>query len=357
MKPLVSILVPAYNAGPWIADTLRSALAQTWPRKEVIVVDDGSTDDTVAVARQFESADLKVVSKKNEGAAATRNHLLSLSQGDFIQWLDADDLLSPGKVERQLATLPDLSERRILLSCPWAYFIYRPQTAMFTPTSLWADLSPVDWMVRKFSENLHQQTATWLTSRELAVAAGPWDTRMLSDDDGEYFSRVLMASKGTLFAPEARVYYRIVPSGRLSYIGGSDRKMNAMLLSMQMHIGYLQGLEDSPRVRAALLRYIHTWAQAFHPNRHDIFAQLGTMAAALGGRFEPPQLRPKYRWLSPLFGHAQAWRLQLALPYYKSRAGAVVDGWRHRFASDSRVPPHLLAVDGESHDKFQGSHS
>ena len=69
MKPrmLVSILIPAYNAGPWIAETLRSALAQTWPRKEIIVVDDGSTDDTVAVARQFECAELKVVSKRNEG--------------------------------------------------------------------------------------------------------------------------------------------------------------------------------------------------------------------------------------------------------------------------------------------------
>jgi glycosyltransferase involved in cell wall biosynthesis len=346
MTPLVSILVPAYNAGPWIADTLRSALAQTWPRKEIIVVDDGSTDDTVAVARQFECADLKVVSKQNEGAAATRNHLLSLSQGDFIQWLDADDLLSLGKIERQLRALPDPSERRVLLSCPWAYFVYRPQTARFVPTSLWADLPPVDWMVRKFSENLHQQTATWLTSRELADAAGPWDTRMLSDDDGEYFSRVLMASTGTRFVPEARVYYRIVPSSRLSYIGGSDRKMDAMLLSMQLHVGYLRGLEDSPRVRKALLSYVHTWAQAFHPDRRDIFEKLESMAVALGGRFEPPRLRWKYRWLSPLIGHARAWRLQLALPYYKSRAQAALDGWRYRRSAAAQLPAHELAVDG-----------
>lgn len=346
MKLLVSILIPAYNAGPWIAETLRSALAQTWPRKEIIVVDDGSTDDTVAVARQFECADLKVVSKRNEGAAATRNHLLALSQGDFVQWLDADDLLSPGKVERQLRALPDLSERRMLLSGPWAYFIYRPQTARFAPTSLWADLPPAEWMVRKFSENLHQQTATWLTSRELAEAAGPWNTRMLSDDDGEYFSRVLMASRGTRFVPEARVYYRIVPSKRLSYIGGSNRKMDAMLLSMQLHIGYLQSLEDSKRVRSALQSYIVTWAQAFHPDRQDIFEQLEAMATALGGRLERPRLRWKYRWLSPLIGHARAWRLQLALPNYRSRAQAVLDGWHYRFDPRSRVAPHLLAVDG-----------
>ena len=95
MQPLVSILIPAYNAGPLLADTVRSALAQSWPRKEIILVDDGSKDDTLAVAKQFESAEVKVVTQANQGAAATRNRAFYLAQGDYIQWLDADDLLSP----------------------------------------------------------------------------------------------------------------------------------------------------------------------------------------------------------------------------------------------------------------------
>src|SRR5262249_15570247 len=95
--PLVSILIPAYNAEPWIADTLRSALAQTWPNTEIIVVDDGSRDETLKVARQFECAKLRVITHKNQGAAATRNVAFSLSRGEYIQWLDADDLLAPDK--------------------------------------------------------------------------------------------------------------------------------------------------------------------------------------------------------------------------------------------------------------------
>jgi glycosyltransferase involved in cell wall biosynthesis len=346
MQPLVSILIPAYNAGRWIGDTLRSALGQSWPRKEIIVVDDGSTDDTLAVARRFECAELRVVGKAREGAAATRNHALAFSHGDFIQWLDADDLLSPHKIERQLRALGDLTERRVLLSCPWANFNYRPQSARFTPNSLWADLSPVDWLVRKFSENLHQQTATWLTSRELTEAAGPWDTRLLSDDDGEYFSRVLMACRGTRFVPQARVYYRVVPSTRLSYIGDSDRKMDALLLSMQLHIGYLLRLEDSARVRAALLQYIHTWSRAFHPDRADIYAALRDMATALDGSFELPRLRWKYRWMSLFIGEARAWRMQLALPYWKSRVLAPLEFLRSRLDAGARMPAHLRATDG-----------
>ncbi len=81
MKPLVSILIPAYNAEEWIADTIQSAIAQTWQRKEIIVVDDGSSDRTAEVARRFASKEVAVVSTKNQGAAAARNHALQLSQG------------------------------------------------------------------------------------------------------------------------------------------------------------------------------------------------------------------------------------------------------------------------------------
>src|SRR5262249_31339743 len=103
--PTVSILIPAFNAERWIGDTLRSALSQTWPSKEIIVVDDGSTDRTVEIARKFEPEGVRVFTQKNQGAAAARNKAYSLSKGDYIQWLDADDLLAPDKIERQLEVL------------------------------------------------------------------------------------------------------------------------------------------------------------------------------------------------------------------------------------------------------------
>src|SRR5438876_10711924 len=216
MKPLVSILIPAHNAGEWLADTLRSALAQTWERKEIVVVDDGSADETLAIARRFESDSVRVFTQQNHGAAAARNQAFLLSQGDYIQWLDADDLLAPDKIERQLAALREFDNRRILLSSAWAYFNYRTQRARFVPTSLWQDLSPVEWLLRKMGENLHMQTATWLTSREVAEAAGPFDTRLHFDDDGEYFCRVLLESEGTRFVPESRVFYRVTSTNRVS---------------------------------------------------------------------------------------------------------------------------------------------
>src|SRR3990170_4942215 len=90
--PLVSVLIPAYNSERWIAETLSSAVAQTWPNKEVIV-DDGSKDRTLEIARTFSSRGVKVVMQANTGAPGARNHALRLAQGDYIQWLDADDVL------------------------------------------------------------------------------------------------------------------------------------------------------------------------------------------------------------------------------------------------------------------------
>lgn len=317
MKPLVSILIPAYNAEKTIAMTLRSAMAQTWPRKEIIVVDDGSKDRTAEIARQF-SPMAKVVTTPNQRAAAARNEALRLCQGDYIQWLDADDLLSPDKIERQFASLREGESRHILLSSPWAPFYYRTRHARFVDTSLCQDLSPVEWLLRKMGENLHMQTATWLTSRELVDAAGPWDTRLLSDDDGEYFCRVLLASEGTRFTPKTGVFYRMTPSGRLSHIGSSDKKKDALMIGMKLHIRYLRSLEESDRVRKACLIYLQNWHHHFYPERLDIIAEMESLAVELHGHLHEPDLRWKFAWMKPVFGWKVANWAQSALPQLKA---------------------------------------
>jgi glycosyltransferase involved in cell wall biosynthesis len=318
LKPLVSILIPAYNAQEWLAESLRSALEQTWEPKEIIVVDDGSKDQTLAIARQFESKQVRVVSQENQGAAAARNKCFSLSQGQYIQWLDADDLLGPDKISRQMEVLSQGLSDRTLLSAEWAWFFYRPQRARFEPSALWCDLSPVEWLLRKMGGNLHMQTATWLVSRELTEAAGSWNTQLMGDDDGEYFCRVLMASEGVRFVPGAKVYYRQGGAGKWSYIGRSERKMVAQWKSMESHIGYIRSLEDSERVRAACVQYLQNWLLSFHPERPDLVAKAQEMAHVLGGRLEEPRLSWKYSWIRTLFGWNAAKQATIILPGARS---------------------------------------
>jgi glycosyltransferase involved in cell wall biosynthesis/peptidoglycan/xylan/chitin deacetylase (PgdA/CDA1 family) len=299
---LVSILIPAFNAQEWIADTLRSAIAQTWERKEIIVVDDGSTDQTLAIARQFESDSVRIVSEKNKGAASARNTAFSLCHGDYIQWLDADDLLAPDKVARQMAELDQAGDKKTLLSSEFGKFLHYWPHAQFIRTGLWEDLSPTEWLLRKMRDNLYMQTATWLVSRKLSETSGPWNTYMLSDDDGEYFCRVLLNSTGTRFVPGSRVYYRGFRSNSLAYVGRSDRKREALWLSMKLHIGYLRSLEDTLRTREACLAYLQRNLINFYPERSDIVEQAEQIAAELGGQLRPPHLSWKYSWIRTAFG-------------------------------------------------------
>lgn len=311
MTPLVSILVPAYNAEHWIADTLRSAIEQTWPHKEIIVVDDGSPDNTLAVAKKFCSPLVNVVTQDNQGAAAARNKAFSISQGDYIQWLDADDILAPNKIERQLAVAAEQNlSPSTLLSGPWAYFYHRTNAAKFTPTPLWHDLSPVDWFVTKWRYNLHMQTGTWLISRELTEKAGPWDTRLLSNDDGEYLCRVIKNCAGVKFVPDARIFYRMTDQSRLSYSGYSARKIEAQWLGMQLQIAHVRSVEDSPKTREACRKFLQTWFLLFYPERMDLVEQMQALAESLGGRLQAPSLSWKYAWISRCFGLTAAKRVR-----------------------------------------------
>ncbi len=104
----ISLIIPAFNRAALIGATLDSVLAQTHPVSEVLVVDDGSTDNTREVVREYEKRSqgiIRLIQQKNVGPSAARNHGLSLCTGDYVAFLDADDLWLPRKIEKQLALL------------------------------------------------------------------------------------------------------------------------------------------------------------------------------------------------------------------------------------------------------------
>jgi glycosyltransferase involved in cell wall biosynthesis len=324
MKPLVSILIPAYNAARWAAEAVESAIAQTWARREVIVVDDGSTDGTLAILKRYSSEAVKIVSQENQGAAAARNRLLALSQGDYIQWLDADDILAADKISRQMEIAAQFPSKHTLISGAWGSFYYRTSAATFNPTPLWHDLSPVEWLVKAWEHNAHMQTATWLVSRTLTESAGPWDVRLLSNDDGEYFCRVIRASDGIKFVREAEVFYRVTAASRLSDIGQSSAKLEAFLLGLQLQMQHMLCVDDSERTRAASLQKLQMALLHFYPERPDLVKQVKEMATSLGGKMKVPEIGWKYAWIRKAFGWNAAKKFRI---WYRSRKSSIIQAW------------------------------
>ncbi len=309
--PLVSILIPCYNAAPWIAATLDSALAQTHPRTEIIVVDDGSTDDCLALARTFISRGVNVYTQPNQGASAARNHALRHATGEFIQFLDADDLLAPEKIARQVALLT-ASPSRSIAAGPWGRFEADHTRAVFTPEDNWRDLPPVDWLALNFAGRGMMPPAAWLVPLSLVAAAGPWDERLTLNDDGEYFCRVILASSGIRFCAEAHSFYRSNLSGSLS-ARRTPAAWQSAFLSQDLCARHLLAHETSPRTHQACADLFQRLTYDVYPACPELVRACETRVALHGGSRIRAGGGKLFLMLARLLGWKNARRLRLLL--------------------------------------------
>jgi glycosyltransferase involved in cell wall biosynthesis len=267
-QPLVSILIPCYNSEKWIVETLQSALDQTWQNKEIIIVDDGSSDNSLLIAKQFESKNVNVISQGNKGASTARNRALMEAQGDFIQYLDADDLLANDKIEIQIKQLEQQSPDYIA-SGSWARFFDVPTEAKFTPELVWDDMSPIDWLVCSWQGGGMMPVHGWLVPHSIIEAAGYWNENLSLNDDGEYFCRVILASKGIKFCECAKSFYRSgIPgsiSRTVSYIAAKSA-----LQALELWADHLLNRENSLRTRSALATQFQLFAYQYDPFYRDL---------------------------------------------------------------------------------------
>jgi glycosyltransferase involved in cell wall biosynthesis len=307
--PPVSIIIPCHNAAPWLAATLESALAQTWPEKEILLVDDGSTDDSLAIARTFEPRGVRVLSQPNLGAAAARNAGLAAAHGDYIQFLDADDLLAPDKIAIQMERLR-ASPPRHMASSAWARFRRDLREAAFAAEPNWRDLSGLEFLVLHYEAGWMMLPAAWLCPRPLLDDAGPWDERLTLNDDGEYFGRVMLAAAGIRFCGAARSYYRSGLRGSLSR-RKNVAALRSLWLSTELSCGrMLAAAQDSPRARAAAANGWQRLAFEAYPTAPDLAAAAERRAAHMGGSPFPMPAGPAFHRLAHLVGWRLAKRLR-----------------------------------------------
>ncbi len=308
MKPLVSVLVTAYNAAPWLAETLDSVIQQTWEKIELIVVDDGSKDNTLAIAKPYESSNVKVIHQENRGASAARNCALSLAQGDFIQYLDADDLLAPDKIERQVKFWQE-GHPDALISGAWGRFYEHPSQASITAQPLWRDLSPVDWLLCAWQGRWMVHPAAWLVSRPLSEQAGLWDETLSLNDDGEYFCRVILTSHEVRFCQDAISYYRSGLTGSLSG-HKTDTAWHSAFAAAEQCTRYLLARENSPRTRQVAANLLQRLIYEVYPDVPDLRHQASLQVQKLGGATERPTGGPFYQGMMAIVGWERAKQLK-----------------------------------------------
>jgi glycosyltransferase involved in cell wall biosynthesis len=325
MLPLVSICIPAFNSEKWIRSTIRSALNQTWDNKEIIIVDDGSTDNTYNIAKEYESSIMKVYKQKNSGACTARNQAFSLSKGDFIQWLDSDDIIDANKLSFQLSDENNYNNPLVIHTASWGYFYYRLSKADFKPNHLWRDLSPKDWLIERFSKGSFMPCHSFLVSRELTEKVGPWDSSLHRNQDGEYFSRVVSHSSLVKFHTSSKCYYR--KGNNTSISSFTDVKtITSMIISMEKSINNLLRIEDSKKSRQASIKYFQYFYNTYYFANNKYLTDLVQMEIlTLGGNLEKPLYNKTFLFFSKIFGYQFTIRLKEFIWRNKVRFKRTID--------------------------------
>lgn len=317
MKPLVSILIPAYNAEPYIAETLESALSQTWGSIEIIVVDDGSKDATLAISKRYEKKGVKVITQEqNRGQTVALNLCLAEAQGDYIQYLDADDILEPQKIEVQVNRLLKESKKTLAIA-PWARFYENNLlTAKFMPNRDWKDYeNPIDWLIDGWTGYGTMPPSSWLYPRGVIDESGLWHESLTLNNDMEYFTRAVIASKKLVFCDEARWYYR---SGNPSLSGQrSKQALWSQYEVIRLSTERLLAIENSDRTRYASACYWQYFVFMAYPQAPDLVIKAEGNIRALGGCDLKPQGGTLFKVIREVLG----WKLAIQAQkiYYRYR--------------------------------------
>ena len=305
---LVSVLIPCFNAAPYVSAAIESVLAQTYAPIEIIVVDDGSTDGSVAQVRAFADRGIVLLEQANGNAATARNRAFARSIGELILFLDADDLIAPGHIAALLDRLEPGS--RAVAMGQWDRFTQAPGEAGFPSRAGYHDASGTDWLCDEWSSGEPMtQCGNFLIPRPLLETVGGWDERLSLIDDFEFFARLLTASAGVRFASKARLFYRSGHSASLS-AQTSRKAAESAYLALLTGTGHLLAARDDPQTRRASANMLKTFEYAFYPAFPDLRRKLEARISELGGSDLQPVGPPGFHALRRWIGWRPARRVQ-----------------------------------------------
>lgn len=227
----VTIITPCYNGAPYLRDTIESALAQTRPPLEVIVIDDGSTDDSAAIAESF-GEPVRVLRQANQGESVARNRGIAEARGTHLLFLDADDLIAPEALERLTAAVATRPDSIALMGC--ARFTTDPRspdsvvdaaTGVFFPTLIQTNLGPPH---------------TWLAPTRIVRQAGGFYEPLQWSEDWDVLWRIGLHAAGIECVPYAGALYRQHPKSQFATMGLANRRRGHAAVMARMIPAFLE---------------------------------------------------------------------------------------------------------------------
>ncbi len=218
----VSVIIPNYNRAAVIGETIKNILCQSLPPHEVIVVDDGSTDNSVSTIKKFANQ-VTLIEQKNQGASAARNVGLKVASGDFIQFMDSDDLASLNKLEVQARVLQEQKADIVYGAWTKAWLNngqVKLQDVVLQQAPLPSSQHPLFWFLTSWSMVFQQ----CLVRKSLLDKIGGYREDLKLYEDGELFVRMLLAGAKLVHESETLTLYRLEDHGKLTASGSQQQR-------------------------------------------------------------------------------------------------------------------------------------
>jgi glycosyltransferase involved in cell wall biosynthesis len=309
--PLVSVIIPVFNSENYLKQSIDSVLRQTYSPIEIIAVNDGSTDGSEAILKtEFgDNKNVKIITTENEGQSAACNLGFAQSKGDYIKFLDSDDLISPNFIENQMRLLSGSDD--VISSASWGRFYNNDlQTFKLNTESVWRDLKPIDWIVEALENGTNMmQCALWLIPRKILMKSGLWNEELSLNNDFDFIIRVLLASSEIRFSRESILYYRSGLPNSLSQRKSKSAWLSGITSNL-LGTESILTFENSPRTRHACGKNLCYWL--FHT--YYVHRDLGKLVEKKinDQNFHVVYgARPITKMFSLLFG----WKLMLWIKY------------------------------------------
>ncbi len=307
--PLVSVCMPAYNAGKYVAQAVESVIRQSYPHWELIIVNDGSTDNTAEVLNTFTDTRIRVYHQPNAGQCAAVNKAYARSKGELIKFLDADDIISQDFIRNQVERIEGRTD--VIATASWGRF-YRNDLSTFRLDGaiIQQDLEPVEWLVKDMTNKQAMlQCALWLIPRPVLERSGLWNEELSLINDFEFFIRVLLHAREVRFTPEATLYYRSGVAGSLSGLKSAKGALSAYH-SIKWGNEHLLNFENSERIRKIAANNFQYLIYSLYPEHSTIIEKAEQQVKELGGANAPFPSGGYTRILSKCLGWKAAKRIK-----------------------------------------------
>lgn len=279
-EPLVSICIPAYNAELYISETLVSLLKQSYTNLEIIIVDDHSTDSTVHCINRFADHRIKLLKATKQYATAARNQALAYAKGEYVIFLDADDLFSQDFITNQLSVLNGSKTDTVISN--WGRFEKDIANVVEDPHTIKKPLSFREWIIYYWTLNRHNTPpGRVMIPMEILRKSGNWNETLSLNDDFDFFSRVFSKSEKILYN-DTIFLYRSGIGGLSTRKKGFD-KQQSHFTSLNSGIDTALSLYNDQQVKIACANLLQQFIYDCYPFHHELINNAKKRIISLGG--------------------------------------------------------------------------